>query len=219
MKVSTGCEDLNAMLGGGIESGAITEFAGEFRTGKTQVSCSACLIRPRTLARRASLPADVSECAVESALRHRRPHGSLSRSASLLPPARHRWRRGARHRHRGHLRPEALRRWRHASSRLLRDGERPVPARAQLRSPTSAGRGRCIADDAQGPFRVLIVDSIIALYRQVRHSRCFSRSSPSSTPTGCHCSPTVLPGVPGSRRARRAPATHRRRHDGPQEPR
>lgn len=35
-----------------------------------------------------------------------------------------------------------------------------------------------LADDAQGPFRVLIVDSIIALYRQVRHSRCFSRSSP-----------------------------------------
>ncbi|CAG5123378.1 unnamed protein product [Candidula unifasciata] len=42
-KVSTGSEELNKLLGGGIESMAITEVFGEFRTGKTQLSHTLCV--------------------------------------------------------------------------------------------------------------------------------------------------------------------------------
>ncbi|GBM75505.1 Meiotic recombination protein DMC1/LIM15 [Araneus ventricosus] len=42
-KISTGSDDLNKLLGGGIESMAITEAFGEFRTGKTQLSHTLCV--------------------------------------------------------------------------------------------------------------------------------------------------------------------------------
>lgn len=35
--ITTGSNDLNRLLGGGIETGSITELFGEFRTGKTQL--------------------------------------------------------------------------------------------------------------------------------------------------------------------------------------
>lgn len=35
-RITTGCRDLDKILGGGIESQSITEIYGEFRTGKTQ---------------------------------------------------------------------------------------------------------------------------------------------------------------------------------------
>ena len=35
--ISTGSSDLDELLGGGIETGSVTEIFGEFRTGKTQV--------------------------------------------------------------------------------------------------------------------------------------------------------------------------------------
>ncbi len=35
--ISTGCRALDDMLGGGVETSAITEFVGEFGTGKTQI--------------------------------------------------------------------------------------------------------------------------------------------------------------------------------------
>ena len=35
--ITTGCVDLDNILGGGIEAGSITELYGEFRTGKTQL--------------------------------------------------------------------------------------------------------------------------------------------------------------------------------------
>ncbi|KAG7209877.1 hypothetical protein KM043_011479 [Ampulex compressa] len=41
--ISTGSEELNKILGGGIESMAITEVFGEFRTGKTQLSHTLCI--------------------------------------------------------------------------------------------------------------------------------------------------------------------------------
>jgi len=41
-KISTGSNELNKLLGGGIESMAITEVFGEFRTGKTQLSHTLC---------------------------------------------------------------------------------------------------------------------------------------------------------------------------------
>jgi RecA/RadA recombinase len=34
--VTTGCEALNEILGGGLETGSITELFGEYRSGKTQ---------------------------------------------------------------------------------------------------------------------------------------------------------------------------------------
>jgi RecA/RadA recombinase len=35
--ISTGSSDLDNLLGGGVETGSLTEIFGEFRTGKTQV--------------------------------------------------------------------------------------------------------------------------------------------------------------------------------------
>eukprot|EP00928_Gymnodinium_smaydae_P048302 TRINITY_DN32281_c0_g1_i1.p1 TRINITY_DN32281_c0_g1~~TRINITY_DN32281_c0_g1_i1.p1 ORF type:complete len:351 (+),score=107.43 TRINITY_DN32281_c0_g1_i1:83-1135(+) len=42
--LSTGAAKLDQMLGGGVESGAITEFFGEFRCGKTQVCHSLAVV-------------------------------------------------------------------------------------------------------------------------------------------------------------------------------
>ncbi|XP_068111036.1 meiotic recombination protein DMC1/LIM15 homolog [Hyperolius riggenbachi] len=41
--ISTGSQELDKLLGGGIESMAITETFGEFRTGKTQLSHTLCV--------------------------------------------------------------------------------------------------------------------------------------------------------------------------------
>lgn len=44
-------QELDKLLGGGIETGSITEIFGEFRTGKTQlchtlaVNCQVCVVR------------------------------------------------------------------------------------------------------------------------------------------------------------------------------
>lgn len=43
IRVKTGCDSLNALLGGGIEAGGITELFGEFRTGKTQLCHELCV--------------------------------------------------------------------------------------------------------------------------------------------------------------------------------
>jgi len=37
LRLTTGCVELDKLLGGGIETGSITEIFGEFRTGKTQL--------------------------------------------------------------------------------------------------------------------------------------------------------------------------------------
>lgn len=37
IQLTTGCKELDKLLGGGIETGSITEIFGEFRTGKTQI--------------------------------------------------------------------------------------------------------------------------------------------------------------------------------------
>ncbi len=42
-KLSTGSNNLDDLLGGGIEPGAVTEFFGEFRTGKTQLAHQLCV--------------------------------------------------------------------------------------------------------------------------------------------------------------------------------
>ncbi|KAL5265965.1 hypothetical protein ACHWQZ_G006568 [Mnemiopsis leidyi] len=43
-KVSTGSKELDKLLGGGMESMSITEAFGEFRTGKTQLSHTLCVL-------------------------------------------------------------------------------------------------------------------------------------------------------------------------------
>lgn len=42
-RITTGCDNLDNLLQGGIESMAITEAFGEFRTGKTQLSHTLCV--------------------------------------------------------------------------------------------------------------------------------------------------------------------------------
>ena len=43
LRVTTGSDELNKILGGGIESQSITEIFGEFRTGKTQLCHTLCV--------------------------------------------------------------------------------------------------------------------------------------------------------------------------------
>jgi meiotic recombination protein DMC1 len=43
LRMTTGAKKLDELLGGGIESMAITEVFGEFRTGKTQLSHTLCV--------------------------------------------------------------------------------------------------------------------------------------------------------------------------------
>jgi len=47
--LSTGSTALDALLGGGIETGSLTEVFGEFRTGKTQLCHTLCVTCQRTL--------------------------------------------------------------------------------------------------------------------------------------------------------------------------
>jgi len=42
-KITTGSQELDDLLGGGIETGCVTEFFGEFRTGKTQIAHQLCV--------------------------------------------------------------------------------------------------------------------------------------------------------------------------------
>lgn len=41
-KINVGCDSLNELLGGGVETQAITELAGEFGSGKTQICFTLC---------------------------------------------------------------------------------------------------------------------------------------------------------------------------------
>lgn len=43
LKISTGSASLDDLFGGGIETGSMTEFYGEFRTGKTQIAHQLCI--------------------------------------------------------------------------------------------------------------------------------------------------------------------------------
>jgi DNA repair protein RadA len=42
-RITTGNKELDDVLGGGIETGSLTEFFGEFRTGKTQIAHQLCV--------------------------------------------------------------------------------------------------------------------------------------------------------------------------------
>ena len=133
--LATLCSQLDAIFGGGVESGSITEFYGEYRTGKTQLCLTLCVssFLPRAL-------------------------GGGEGKALFLDTE-------------GTFRPERL---------------APIAARYELdedfvmENVMHARVLNCdhldellrdaaglLADEEAGPFRVLIIDSIIALYRQV----------------------------------------------------
>jgi DNA repair protein RadA len=42
-KLTTGSQNLDELLGGGLETGAVTEVYGEYRTGKTQIAHQLCV--------------------------------------------------------------------------------------------------------------------------------------------------------------------------------
>lgn len=41
--VTTGCKALDELIGGGLETRSLTEVAGEYRTGKTQLCHTLCV--------------------------------------------------------------------------------------------------------------------------------------------------------------------------------
>ena len=43
INLTTGSKELDKLLGGGVETGSITEIFGEFRTGKTQICHTLCV--------------------------------------------------------------------------------------------------------------------------------------------------------------------------------
>lgn len=49
LRNTSGSNDLDVLLGGGIETGSITEIFGEFRTGKTQLCHTLCVTAQRPL--------------------------------------------------------------------------------------------------------------------------------------------------------------------------
>ena len=132
--MTTGCDELNHLFGGGIESSAITEFAGEFRTGKTQLCLTLCVTSflPRAI-------------------------GGGEGRAMFLDTE-------------GTFRPERLG---PIAARFELDHDFVMENVLHQRVLNCDHLDECLqeaaavlADDSDGPFRVLIVDSIIALYRQ-----------------------------------------------------
>lgn len=133
LKVTTGSQELNKLLGGGVESKSITEIYGEYRTGKTQLC--------HTLAVTCQLPID---------------HGGAAARVAWIDTE-------------GTFRPERIREI--AEARGL-DGNAVLENIALCRAYNSDHQGRIIeacgalfADDSNGCFRLLIIDSIMALFR------------------------------------------------------
>lgn len=58
-RISTSSRELDALLGGGIETGSMTEFAGAFRSGKTQICHQLCV--------NVQLPKDQGGCEAKAA--------------------------------------------------------------------------------------------------------------------------------------------------------
>lgn len=133
IKVSTGSDALNKILGGGIETGSITELFGEFRTGKTQLSHTLCV---------------TSQLSFEM--------GGGQGKVIYLDTE-------------GNFRPERIEA---IASRFGLDEEQTLDnvivcrvfsheEQMEATKPIAA----LLADLEQGPFRMLIIDSIIALFR------------------------------------------------------
>lgn len=133
IKITTGSNALDSILGGGIETASITELFGEFRTGKTQLAHTLCV---------------TSQLAFET-------KGGQGKVIYMDTE--------------GNFRPERIEA---IATRFGLDSEQTlenvIVARVfshEEQMETVKLIAALVADPDQGPFRVLIIDSIIALFR------------------------------------------------------
>jgi len=133
IKITTGAEALDRILGGGIETSSITELFGEFRTGKTQIAHTLCV---------------TSQLAFEM-------KGGQGKVVYLDTE--------------GNFRPERIV---SICERYGLDVDGTLDNIIVCRVYSHEEQMEVIkpiagllSDPAQGPFRLLIVDSIIALFR------------------------------------------------------
>lgn len=131
-KITTGCDELDKLMGGGLQSMSITEAFGEFRTGKTQLSHTFCVT--------CQLPTEQS------------PGGG---KAAFIDTE-------------GTFRPDRLR---EIATRFGLDPEEVLDNVVYARAFNSEHQMELITliaakmAEEPGKFRILIVDSIISLFR------------------------------------------------------
>lgn len=130
VKVTVGSKDVDALLGGGVESQSITELYGEFRTGKTQWCHMLCVTSQMPLAQGGG---EGKACYIDTE---------------------------------GTFRPERIK---EIAARFGLDGDAVLSniiwARIFTVDNLLAALNEVAAQFAEQPFRVLIVDSIMALFR------------------------------------------------------
>ena len=131
--ITTGSIALDKILGGGVETGSITELFGEFRTGKTQLAHTLCVTSQLSFGM----------------------HGGQGKVVYLDTE--------------GNFRPERIE---SIADRFGLDVEQTLDniiicrvfnhdEQMEIVKPIAA----LLSDADQGPFRVLLIDSIIALFR------------------------------------------------------
>ena len=131
-KINTGCDELDKLMGGGLQSMSITEAFGEFRTGKTQLSHTFCVT--------CQLPTD---------------QGQAGGKAAFIDTE-------------GTFRPDRLR---EIATRFGLDPEEVLDNVVYARAFNSEHQMELITliaakmAEEPGRFRLLIVDSIISLFR------------------------------------------------------
>lgn len=137
--ITTGSSALDGILGGGIETGSITELFGEFRTGKTQIAHTLCV---------------TTQLAFQAG-------GGQGKTIYIDTE--------------GNFRPERIEA---IAARFGLDVEQTLDniivcrvfsheEQMEIVKPIAA----LLSDADQGPFRTIIVDSIIALFRTEFHGR------------------------------------------------
>jgi meiotic recombination protein DMC1 len=131
-RITTGCEELDKLLGGGVQSMSITEAFGEFRTGKTQMSLTFCVT--------CQLPGD---------------QGQAGGKAAFIDTE-------------GTFRPDRLR---EIATRFGLDPEEALDNVVYARAFNSEHQMDLITliaakmAEEPGKYRLLVVDSIISLFR------------------------------------------------------
>lgn len=133
IKITTGASALDKILGGGLETGSITEVFGEFRTGKTQLAHTVCVTSQLSFGMK----------------------GGQGKVIYLDTEA--------------NFRPERIEQ---VAQRYGLDAEQTLENIVVGTAKTTDEQmnmmshiAALLADTDQGPFRILIVDSIISLFR------------------------------------------------------
>ncbi|CAG8794611.1 19934_t:CDS:10 [Gigaspora margarita] len=132
MYISTGSKSLDALIGGGVPTMSITEAFGEFRTGKTQIAHTLCVV--------AQLPLAM---------------GGTSGKAAFIDTE-------------GTFRPERIK---SIAARFGIDHEAALENILFARAYTSEHQMELIIElaarfaEEKGVYRLLVIDSIIALFR------------------------------------------------------